>query len=272
MANTSANLNVLSKVARTAGVGLLRDFAEVQLRQATLDGANRFAARAARRAETHVLTSLCEARPDYGYASVIEGSRAGRDPTRWWRVQGVVGWRNYSRGIAHWGLSVSLERKGMVTEAVVYDPYRDEMFRSQRGSGSYVNNMRLRVSRRREVRELVIAEDRSGGTASGWRSVERAVSAVRWSGAAELDLLYVAAGRYDGLVSTGVNLQRFAAGEMILAEAGGMSEPLVEKSAVGSAVGLVASNLNAFEGFAALAREQLSDIAGRGRSGPQVLA
>ncbi len=266
MVSTSANLNVLSKVARTAGVGLLRDFADIQLRQATLEGADRFAARAVRRAETQVLASLCEARPDYGYASVIEGSRAGRDPTRCWCVQGVVGWRNYSRGIAHWGISVSLEHKGVVTAAAIYDPYKDEMFRSQRGSGSYVNNMRLRVSRRRELRELVIAVDRSGVATTGWRGVARVVSAVRASGSAELDLLYVAAGRYDGMVSTGVNRRRFAAGAMILAEAGGMSEPLVEASAAGSAVGLVAANLNAFEGFAGLVRAQLSAIEGRNRS------
>ena len=72
MAKSSANLNVLSKVVRAAGTGLLRDFTEVQLRQATIEGADRLAARAAFRTEEQIMTSLRDARPNYGVTSTFE--------------------------------------------------------------------------------------------------------------------------------------------------------------------------------------------------------
>lgn len=272
MEKSSANLNLLTKEVRTAGVNLLRDFAEVQLRQATMEGADRLAARAAYRTEAQIVAALREARPNYGVTSTFEGASAGADPTRRWVVQGIVGWKNFSRAFPHWGISAALEHKGKIAEAVIYDPYKDEMFRSQRGNGAYVNNMRLRVSRRKRLKELVVAEDRQNDAKGGlldWSALEEQAGEVRRSGVAELDIVYVAAGRFDAFVSTRSNTIGFAASTMILSESGGMSRTIL-KGDSGKAhsdkrlhqVGLIASNLNAFDRFAQLVRNHVTEVQG----------
>jgi myo-inositol-1(or 4)-monophosphatase len=117
-----------------------------------------------------------------------------------------------------------------IEHAVVYDPMRQEIFTATRGSGAYLENRRLRVSRQRTLQGSLI------GTGFPYRenlhyldpymamlkTVMQTAAGVRRPGAASLDLAYVAAGRTDAFFEIGLKAWDTAAGTLLIRESGGL--------------------------------------------------
>jgi len=97
---------------------------------------------------------------------------------------------------------------------LIYDPIKDEMFYAEKDNGSFFNNQRIRVSKKKELNSCLFA---TGGLSKTDIDLQ-----IRKSGSAALDIAYVAAGRYDGYFQNGLNLWDIAAGIIIVKEAGGM--------------------------------------------------
>ena len=207
MALRSPVLNVMANAALKAARGLLRDFGEVEQLQVSVKGPGDFVSTADLKAERTLKTELTRARP--GYALLFEegGAETGTDPRHRWIVDPLDGTTNFLHGIPHFAISIALERDGEIVAGLVYDPVRDEMYSAEKGLGAYVNDRRLRVSARRQLGEAVIGTgmpfgergDRPAYLAT-LAAVMAATSGVRRIGAAALDLAYVAAGRFDGLL------------------------------------------------------------------------
>ena len=118
-------------------------------------------------------------------------------------VDPIDGTMNFIRGLHHSSISVALAVDGVVTHAVVYNPYYDEMFSAQRGKGAWLNGQRLHVTQHAVHDSLVLF-----GSAIYYRETIpetlRFVEALlpncldfRRGGSAALDCCYVAAGRAD---------------------------------------------------------------------------
>ena len=153
----SANLNVMMKAARKAGRSLSKDFREVENLQISRKGAGDFVSRADMAAEKIIREELTEARPTYGFLGEETGDVDGQDPTRRWIVDPLDGTTNFLHGLSHWAVSIALEHKGQLVAAVVYDPTKDEMFVAEKGAGAWMNEMRIRVSRRYRVEDSLYA-------------------------------------------------------------------------------------------------------------------
>lgn len=229
----SANLNIMMKVARKAGRGLLKDFGEVENLQVSAKGPGDFVSRADKQAEAVIREDLMEARPTYGFLGEEGQEIEGQDPTRRWIVDPLDGTTNFLHGLPHWAVSIALEHKGQVVAGVIYDPVKDEMFYAEKGFGSFVNEARLRVSGRHRMAEALFATglpfSGRGDLPETLQQLARllpACAGVRRFGAASLDLAYVAAGRYDGFWERGLNAWDIAAGVVIVKEAGGLIEPM----------------------------------------------
>ena len=227
----SANLNVMMKVARKAGRGLVKDFGEVENLQVSAKGPGDFVSRADKQAEEIIREELMEARPTYGFLGEEGSEIEGKDPTRRWIVDPLDGTTNFLHGLPHWAVSIALEHKGQIVTGVVYDPVKDEMFYAEKGFGAFVNEARLRVSGRHRMAEAIFA---TGLPFSGRPDLPEtlqdlarllpACAGVRRFGSAALDLAYVAAGRYDGYWERTLNAWDIAAGILIVKEAGGLLE------------------------------------------------
>ena len=228
MAVRSAVINVMVNAALKASPGLVRDFGETEQLQASRKGPAGFVAAARRRAEGKLRRELGRARPGHGLS--IEGGQeeAGTDPRHRWLVAPLDGALNFLHGLPHVAISIALEGAGNIEAAVVHDPVRHETFWAEKGIGSYMNDRRLRVSARRALADTLIA---TGAEAGPGRTEERRlthlgavapqVAGLRRSGAASLDLAYVAAGRYDGFWDIGLGPWALAAGLLLVREAGG---------------------------------------------------
>jgi myo-inositol-1(or 4)-monophosphatase len=258
----SANLNVMIKAARKAGRSLIKDFREVEALQVSKKGAGDFVTKADLRAEAILKEELMGARPSYGWVAEEGGAEAGQDPTRRWIVDPLDGTTNFLHGMPHWAVSIALEHKGEVISAVIYDPVKDEMFYSEKGSGAWQDHARrLRVSGRRSMNECVFATglpfSGHGDLPATLKDLARVLpgcAGVRRWGAAALDLAYVAAGRFDGFWERGLSEWDLAAGMLIVREAGGFAEAIDPEASILESGEIICANEGMFEPLCKLIR------------------
>jgi myo-inositol-1(or 4)-monophosphatase len=254
MPRLSPHMSVMQAAATKAAKRLLRDFMEVENLQVSVKGPGDFVSQADLRAEQSLREDLEKARP--GYAMLMEESGAsGSDKWAWrWIVDPLDGTTNFLHGIPHWAISIGLEKRlpdggAEIHAAVVYSPVNGEMFWAEKGVGAYLNDKRLRVSARRELKDALFATGipfavSSGGQRLGFArtlgTLMPQVAGVRRFGSAALDLAWVAAGRYDGYWETGIKPWDIAAGMLIVREAGGYATDAEGKDELANTV--VAAN------------------------------
>src|SRR5690348_16556880 len=154
----SPHMTVMTNAAHKAARRLLRDFNEVEQLQVSVKGPSDFVSQADLRAEQTLKEELNKARP--GYAFLMEESGAsGSDNWAWrWVVDPLDGTTNFLHGMPHWAISIGLERRqpdgaSEIAAGLIYSPAADEMFWAEKGSGAFMNERRLRVSARRDIRE-----------------------------------------------------------------------------------------------------------------------
>jgi myo-inositol-1(or 4)-monophosphatase len=233
MAQWSANINVMLKAIRPAGRAMMRDFKEVDKLQVSKKGPNDFAKRADQRAEEMLQEALFEARPNYGFVGSGGRETKGEDPTRRWIVQPLDGLDNFIHGLPHWSVSIALEYKGNIVAAIVLSPVLEELFLSEKGSGTWLNEERVRVSGRTGLDQMIFATDlpgsKRGDLPTQIKDIARVAPSsggIRGLGAVGLDMAYTSSGRFDGYWNRGVKYWEMAAGLLLIQEAGGLVEAI----------------------------------------------
>jgi myo-inositol-1(or 4)-monophosphatase len=208
-----------------------------------------------RAAEETILKGLEEARPQDGVVSEEGGGSDSRSGFRW-IIDPLDGTVNFLFGIPHWCVSIALEDEEGWLAGAVYDPNRDEMFGAMRGGGATLNGERLGFGDKSDIGQALV------GTGFSYDSEARALQAevivrllprvrdIRRAGSAALDLAWCAAGRLDGFFEAEMHVWDRAAGELLVAEAGGVTTPLEPPS--GNGLGVIASNPELHEELCAL--------------------
>ena len=145
-----------------------------------------------------------------------------------WILDPVDGTTNLIHNFRHSAVSLALSEAGQILFGVVYNPYSGECFTARRGQGAFCNGSPIRVSSADRLEDSLL----SAGTVPGRRELAdtafRQMRAlydrchdVRRTGCASLDLCWVACGRLDGYVELSLQPWDYAAGMLIVAEAGG---------------------------------------------------
>ena len=257
----SANLTVMIKAARMASRSLAKDFREVENLQVSSKSAGDFVSRADITAENIIRKELTEARPTYGWVGEESGETKGEDPTRRWIVDPLDGTTNFLHGLPHWAVSIALEHRGKIVAGVVYDVAKDEMFVAEKGGGAWMNDARIRVSDRSNMRESIYATGLpfSGNadlpaTLRDLATLLPACAGVRRWGTASLDLTYVAAGRYDGFWERDLKIWDTAAGIVIAREAGAIVEGINTEQSAEKTGDVICAPAVQFDAFAKLIR------------------
>jgi myo-inositol-1(or 4)-monophosphatase len=233
MVSHSGLITVMTRAARKAAPRLRRDFGEVEQLQVSRKGPADFVSLADQRAEQTIVEELRNARPDWGLLVEEEGEIAGNPDKPRWIVDPLDGTTNFLHGIPHFAISIAVEERHPggrteISHALVYQPLTDESFWAEKGRGAWLQDRRLRVSSRRDLRECVIGTGIphcGRGAPESWgkiyRSVADQVSGIRRFGSAALDLAWVAAGRMDGFWEDDLDVWDTAAGVLLVREAGG---------------------------------------------------
>jgi len=233
----SPHMTVMANAAHKAARRLLRDFNEVEQLQVSVKGPSDFVSQADLRAEETLRAELDKARPGYAFLMEESGAHGSANWAWRWVVDPLDGTTNFLHGIPHWAISIGLERRladggSEVAAGLVYAPAVDEMFWAEKGVGAYLNERRLRVSARREIKDAVLGTGIPFAAVSAERreaftrtldALMPLVAGIRRFGSAALDLTWVAAGRYDGFWELGLQPWDLMAGLLIVREAGGFA-------------------------------------------------
>ena len=193
---------------------LVRDFGEVEKLQVSIKSPTDFVSSADIKAEKIIIQELLKAKKNYSVISEETGIINNKNSENIWIIDPIDGTTNFLHGIPHFAISIALKSNNEIIAGVIYDPIKDEMFYAEKNNGAFINNKRIRVSRKKNINYCLF------GTGGSENKTEQPVT--RNSGCAALDMAYVAAGRYDGYFQNNLNLWDIAAGIIIINEAGGV--------------------------------------------------
>ncbi len=224
-------LNTAVKAARKAGAIINRASLDLDQLRVTSKGHADFVTEVDRAAEKVIIETLSQAYPDHGFIGEESGAShpSGANAEYTWIIDPLDGTTNFIHGFPQYAVSIGCLHGGQITQAVIYDPSRNDLFTATRGRGAFLNDRRLRVSKRTRLKESLIGTgfpfrdfDRLEKYLQLFRRLTATTAGLRRPGAAALDLAYVAAGRLDAFFEYGLKPWDMAAGSLLVIEAGGL--------------------------------------------------
>ena len=234
----SAEINILEKICDKVSKVIIRDFGEVEKLQVSRKGPGDFVTKTDKKVEKIIIEELEKARPKYGFIAEESGERKNESEFNW-VIDPIDGTSNFMHGIPHFAISIALEKNGEVISGIVCDPIKNETFYAEKGRGAYLNNRRIRVSSRKSLDEVIglygcppMIKIDGNKFFDQIKKASSQIHKLRNYGSAALDFTYVAAGRADFAWYDHLNYWDYAAGKIILLEAGGTITDFAGKSFV----------------------------------------
>ena len=213
MISISANLNIMIKAVEKASKSIVRDFGEVEKLQVSKKGPYDFVTKTDKHVEKILIEELSKTKKNFSFITEETGNIKNKDKENIWIIDPIDGTTNFLHGIPHFAICIAHQSKGEILSGLIFDPIKDEMFFAEKDKGAFLNNQRLRVSKKNLLDDCLFSSNHEGVKFSDLN--------MRYSGCAALDLAYVAAGRLDGFFHNKINLWDVAAGEILVKEAGG---------------------------------------------------
>lgn len=220
-------LNTAFKAARKAGDMMIRASNNLSAIKVDSKAFNDFVSDIDRMSESILIEALKEAYPQHKITTEESGSHGKARAEYEWIIDPLDGTTNYLHGHPQFAISMALLHKGMLQEALVYAPERNDLYLASRGKGALLNDRRIRVSNRIELNQCLIG--------TGFPVVDQSMmdtylailkdflsktAGARREGAASLDLCALATGRFDGFFEFNLKPWDIAAGALIAKEAG----------------------------------------------------
>ena len=206
------------KACEKASKILIRDFGEIEKLQVSKKGPSDFVTNSDLKTEKIIIEELSKGRPDYSIISEENGVKNNKDSKNTWIIDPIDGTINFLHGVPHFATSIALKHNNEIVSGLIFDPIKDEMFYAEKNNGAYLNNKRIRVSKKNNMKECLFA---TSGV------IEKKMEfSFRKTGSAALDMAYIACGRFDGYFQKNLNLWDIAAGLILVEEAGGIINKL----------------------------------------------
>ena len=204
-----------------------------------------------KRTEKILIEELQKAHPEYGIVTEETGIINKSNIRNRWIIDPIDGTMNFMNGIPQFAISIAYEEENEIKCGVIFNPIMNEMFIAEKGNGAYLNNSRIRVSKKKKIKDALIVTGGPKGASkikekifSEYINVSKNVSNVRKFGSAALDMAYVACGRFDGYWQRELNYWDIAAGIIILKEAGGFVDFFEEDNNLPLKRNVLATNSN----------------------------
>ena len=221
-------LTIAIKAARQAGAIITRASQDLGSLRVYTKKSNDFVTEVDRVAEETIIHTIRTVYPTHAFWGEESGQSADESEFLW-IIDPLDGTTNFLHGFLQYGVSIALQTRGTLTHAVIYDPNRNDLFVASKGGGAFLNDKRLRVSKRATLATALIGTGfpfRDFAHLTPYMAMFQAMltqcSGIRRPGSAALDLAYVAAGWYDGFWECGLSPWDIAAGALLIREAGGI--------------------------------------------------
>jgi myo-inositol-1(or 4)-monophosphatase len=224
-------LNTAIKAARRAATVINRASFDLDRLVVTEKNHKDFVTDVDQAAEQAIIEVLSKAYPDHAFLAEESGaSKNANDETEYtWIIDPLDGTTNFMHGFPQYCISIALSQRGVITQGVIYDPVRNDLFTATKGAGAYLNDKRIRVTKLDRIANALLSTGYQAGNAKALEEylkmygimAERS-HGVRRPGSAALDLAYVASGRLDGFYEKGLKPWDIAAGSLMVTESGGI--------------------------------------------------
>jgi len=204
-------LTIAVRAARQAGSIITRAFDRPDQLEIQRKGHNDYVTNVDKQAEEDIIQTLRKSYPDHTFISEEYGEFI--DP--------IDGTTNFIHGIAYFCISMAVMKDNKIEHAVIFDPIHNDLFTASRGNGAQRNDKRIRVSNQHQIDGAYLSFSTQTFSHARYASFAH-VCTHRQSGAAALDLAYVAAGCYDGCIQYHLKPWDMMAGALLVREAGGL--------------------------------------------------
>ena len=215
MNSISSNLNLMIKACEKASKVIIRDFGELENLQVSKKGPKDFVTKTDKRVEKILIEELTKSKKNYSFITEETGKILNKNENIFWIIDPIDGTTNFLHGIPHFAISIALQIENEIISGLIFDPIKNEMFYAEKNNGSFINNYRVRVSKKSDIDDCLFATN-NDGVVSIYPKLN-----LRNTGCAALDLAYVGCGRFDGYFHNKINIWDIAAGKIIIEEAGG---------------------------------------------------
>lgn len=224
-------LNTAIKAARRGAAIINRASFDLDRVKVTEKNPNDFVTEVDQAAEQAIIEVLKTAYPDHAILAEESGASANLhdDNENVWIIDPLDGTTNFIHGFPQYCVSIALQQRGQITQAVIYDPTRNDLFTATKGAGAYLNEKRMRVTKRDKIADALIgtgfpsrATDNIDEYQKMFKIMTQSCAGLRSPGSAALDLAYVACGRFDGFFQKGLQPWDMAAGSLLITESGGI--------------------------------------------------
>ena len=224
-------LNIAIRAARTAGDSIVREMDRTRDISIETKGQNDFVTEVDKNAEGIIISVIKNAYPEHAFLAEESGQEGENDYL--WIIDPLDGTTNFLHGFPHFSVSIALQNKGVLEQAVIYDPLKQELFTASKGKGAQLNNRKIRVSIKKTLDGALLGTGFPYNNKSvmqqfieSYKNLFPNVAGIRRAGVASLDLAYVACGRLDGFWEFNLRPWDIAAGALIIQEAGGINAEL----------------------------------------------
>ena len=156
MNSISPNLNIMIRASEKASKVLIRDFGEVEKLQVSIKSPTDFVSSADTKAEKIIIQELLKAKKNYSVISEEIGIINNKNSENIWIIDPIDGTTNFLHGIPHFAISIALKSNNEIIAGVIYDPIKDEMFYAEKNNGAFINNKRIRVSKKKKYKLLFV--------------------------------------------------------------------------------------------------------------------
>ena len=200
-------LTIAVRAARKAGDTINRNIDQVADLTITDKGHNDFVTEVDKLAESIIIEIISDAYPDHSFLAEESGESGndGNESEYQWIIDPLDGTTNFLHTYPQFSVSIALKHKGILDQAVIYDPVRSELFTATRGRGAFLDNRRIRVGKRTGLKGSLIGTgfpvrnvDQLDTYLETFKAIFKDTAGIRRAGSAALDLAYVASGRLDG--------------------------------------------------------------------------
>ena len=261
----SPQINIITKACLKASRSLIRDFGEIEKLQVSTKGPGDFVTSADKRTEKIIMEELQKAHPDYCIITEESGIINKQNINNRWIIDPIDGTTNFMNGIPQFAISIGYEEENEIKCGVIFDPIKNEMFIAEKGNGAFLNNSRIRVSNKKNLKDSLIVTGGPKNSSKIKKEIfsefvkvsNKILTPIRKFGSAALDIAYVACGRFDGYWQREINYWDVAAGIVIIKEAGGFVNFFEEDDGSPLKKNILATNSNILEDLKGLLNKKV---------------
>lgn len=227
-------------------------------------GDSDFVTRADLEVSEYLRGRLAESYPQIGFISEEDEWEERKRDGAYWILDPIDGTTNFMHALPFCCISLALLENGEVTLGVIYSPYTGELFSAEKGKGAFLNGKKISVSPNKKLSDCVglfefnaYYKNETDNALAHARKIYTACQDIRTFGSAALEFAYIACGRADVYLGRYLKPWDFAAGMLLVTEAGGRVEGLFEELDIFKyRQHVVSVNGKAFDGFKALLLEE----------------